>query len=171
MRCQVFETIIRKLCERISRRLNARFIPESGDLYLARFFVFPRKPHGGEDVGDSGPFGIYLHHFARSDADHELHNHPWEWGLSFVLTGGYQEERRGTDDAIAHKLVKPFRFNFLRANTYHRVDLSDPANGAWTLFFRGPRTQGWGFWCRYSGTFTRWQEFVTRKSKRSQAAS
>lgn len=36
---------------------------------------------------------VYLHHFHSSDQGDELHSHPWSWGLSLVLAGGYVEER------------------------------------------------------------------------------
>lgn len=165
----LLRSVIVDLCKRAARGRNVRNIPETGPLYLARYFLYPDKLVGGDkEDEDATPVGAYLHFFARSDADHELHNHPWEWGLSFILTGGYTEERRMADGTIRVRTFGPGRVNFLRANTYHRVDLLDEDRGAWTLFIRGPRTQSWGFWCRHTGTFTAWREFVSRKSARAQ---
>jgi hypothetical protein len=73
--------------------------------------------------------------------------------VSLVLTGGYIEERRMKDGSIACIEVRPWTLNCLTANTYHRVDLIKPEEGCWTLFLRGPRVQGWGFWNRETGAF------------------
>jgi hypothetical protein len=90
--------------------------------------------------------GVFLHFFHRGDHYRELHNHPWDWSLALVLTGGYREERvEGRDGERVVKTVKPWRINFLRAETYHRVELLDPEQGAWTLFIAGPKRQDWGF--------------------------
>lgn len=150
----------------MAQHFPSHFIPNKENLYLARYYVAPQVTHE-EDRKSKTPLGLYLHFFQRSDADQELHNHPWDWALSFVLTGGYWEERRNVDDTVTRKLVSPFRFNFLRANTYHRVDLIDEEKGAWTLLLRGRRLQDWGFWNRNTKVFDAWQDFVSKKSKRN----
>lgn len=55
----------------------------NGKPYLTRCYLFGKDRKWGN---------IYLHHFHSSDQGDELHNHPWT-GLSFVLAGGYSEER------------------------------------------------------------------------------
>ena len=38
------------------------------------------------------PWGqLRIHHFRRSDEDHELHDHPWSF-VTFILAGGYHEQ-------------------------------------------------------------------------------
>lgn len=56
----------------------------NGKPYLTRCYLLGKDWTWGN---------IYLHHFHSSDQGDELHNHPWSWGLSFVLAGGYYEER------------------------------------------------------------------------------
>lgn len=95
--------------------------------------------------------GLFLHYFHRSDSDRELHNHPWEMGVAFVLTGGYVEHRmEGRDGTPEPRYVAPFTANVLYADTFHRVDLA--TSHCWTLFVaarrhseRTPEREGWGF--------------------------
>jgi hypothetical protein len=104
--------------------------------------------------------GIFLHYFWRGDEDRELHNHPWSWSLSFILFGGYVEERF-KDGKVVLRDVKAGRFNFIRANDYHRVHLKN--KGCWSLFIAGPRKQSWGFWDVEKDTHYDHKEFFTRK--------
>lgn len=142
--------------------------------YLGRFYINaePLMPDGSNPWDANGnlrpgyviPEGVlphvHVHHFYRSDDDGELHNHPWKWALSIVLAGGYSEERRTKDDHVERRLVKPFSINFITENTFHRVDLLDEKNGAWSIFIAGPRTQSWGFWNRVTKKFTSWEKFL-----------
>lgn len=91
--------------------------------------------------------GLFLHKFYRSDADRELHNHPWSWAAAFVLTGGYVEERKdGRNAPVVKRTVRPFTVNVIRRDTFHRVQLLDEERGAYTLFLAGRRQKGgWGF--------------------------
>jgi hypothetical protein len=131
-------------------------ISKDGIPYLTRFYVLLRDWVYGN---------IFVHFFHRSDMDMGtnglglLHSHPWG-GLSFVLTGGYREERRNIDGTISVKIVKPFTFNFLSRSTFHRVDLLDEEKGCWTIFLTGPRTKKveWYFWDRITNVFTPWKE-------------
>lgn len=36
---------------------------------------------------------LYLHHMQAPDADDSLHDHPWPWAVSWIVLGGYREER------------------------------------------------------------------------------
>jgi hypothetical protein len=76
----VFETIFTFL----ESKLPHTTISVGGKPYLTRCYLFGKDRTWGN---------IYLHHFHASDQGLELHNHPWEWGYSFVLSGGYLEER------------------------------------------------------------------------------
>ena len=126
--------------------------------YLTRYFIFRRGPlsEGMDRHALKVPrWGLYLHCFHRSDDAGALHNHPWAWAFSWVLKNGYSEERRVGDIVVRHDVR---RFNFLRANSFHRVDLDH--GDAWTLFLVGPIVQSWGFWDRDTGVFTPWRVFL-----------
>jgi hypothetical protein len=68
----------------LESRLPKTTITVNGKPYLTRCYLFGKDRTWGN---------IYLHHFHSSDQGDELHNHPWVWGLSLVLAGGYYEER------------------------------------------------------------------------------
>lgn len=131
---------------------NGRVINVDGSPYLTRIYLDRGKPESG----------MFLHHFHKGDQGRDVHNHPWKSSYSIVLTGGYIEERceipPNTDPMDSLKNIvrlehKPGDINWLTCNTYHRVDLMDPM-GAWTLFMRRERIQGWNFLSRYSGVKT-----------------
>lgn len=146
--------------------------------YLSRWYLFGR---GRPLMADgSSPFdvwgnpkpdavwpkvswSIYLHRFHRGDVDRELHSHPWRWAISFVLVGGYIEERRNgfVVGMIRRRVLRPGSFNFLRARDFHRVDLLD--GEAWTLFLVGPKVTNWFFWDRVTGKEIPWREFLAAK--------
>jgi hypothetical protein len=110
--------------------------------------------------------GLYVHRFHRGDPnDGTLHDHPFKWMLSFVIAGGYREERRYGNDVRARE-IKPFSFNYLTHKDFHRVDLIE--HDAWTLFFVGPKTKTWGFWDRKTGLYTPWREFLTAKQQQAE---
>lgn len=117
-------------------------------------------------IGDDAPyleryylmtvFGIrlYIHRFVGSDPDRGLHDHPFSWAISLILSGWYFEQtRRG---------VKRFRWiNFLTSDSFHRVILPRDASAdmcrptpwhklpteCWSLFIhRADRAKRWGFW-------------------------
>lgn len=103
------------------------------------------------------PFNLFLHRFHRSDDDGALHSHPFEWAVSLVLVGGYSEERR-RGDRVVRRDVLPWRINFIRGDTYHRVDLFE--HDAWSLFLVGPKLPTWHFWDRQTRMRARWGEFI-----------
>jgi hypothetical protein len=154
----------------LESRLPKTTINVNGKPYLTRCYLFGRDRAWGN---------VYLHHFHSSDQGDELHNHPWTWGLSFVLAGGYSEERTVDDfdgawvwsrdpdtefyspnhtlnfkAPIEKRDVKPGRFNLITPKVFHRVDLRDEKNGAWSVFFTGGRTKTWGFLNRHTSEFT-----------------
>lgn len=142
----------------IAPRFPVQHIPPGTiDVYLSRYYLWPEpESYDGEERA------LYLHDIQRSDADEEHHNHPWEWALSFVLTNGYWEER-ASFNGVTRRLVKPFSFNFIRANDFHRLELCDPARSAWTLVIRGPRRQDWSFYHPRTGELTAWREFQKKR--------
>lgn len=150
--------------------------------YLSRYYITQRpRMADGSDPFEAGqlrkgviwpdaPFGLFLHYFHRGDDDKSLHNHPWRWACSFILAGGYSEERRGQPMPnskgryyVENRVVPPLSFNFIKGTDFHRVDLIDEERGAWSLFLVGPKITTWGFWDRHTGEFVGWREFISRK--------
>jgi hypothetical protein len=149
--------------------------------YLLRIYVSPRDPQFKwlwtalrlyADIGEYDPKifqGVphfYLHYFFRGDADIEVHNHPWRFSMSVILTGGYVEERW---DPI-HKVLEtrhlsPGDINVIRSDDFHRVTLKEPDRGCWTLFLSSDRLDfknghDWGFMDPKTQKYTPWGEFV-----------
>jgi len=121
-------------------------ISKDGDKYLTRYYLFLKDRTFGN---------IFIHHFHRSDLDLGaegkglLHNHPFDFSFSIILSGGYFEERRQADNSVLRKIYLPWSLNFLSKETFHRVDLIDENKGAWSIFFTGSRKNNtWGFWDR-----------------------
>lgn len=105
---------------------------------------------------------VYLHQFLRPDEDPEMHSHPWSWARSFVLAGGYIEERRDPNDEIIRREVLPGQTVHLKPDTYHRVAaFRDEA--CWTLLICGPKTQSWSFWNPKTNETTPWKAFIEKK--------
>ncbi len=146
--------------------------------YLSRYYLWgaPIAPDDGSAFDETGNprkgvqwhdgIGVFLHRFHRSDADPELHNHPWRWGVSLILAGGYIEERREGLDVVTREF-EPGSVNLLFDSTFHRVELH--RGEAWSLFVAGPRAQSWGFWDRSSGLYTPWREFIEVRREQERA--
>ena len=124
-----------------SARLPCRLINrDDGERYLERYYL-----------GRAFDTTFYLHRFVRRDTGELLHNHPWVWGRSIVLRGGYVEH--AVDDLSVHGCItieKSVQFTSrVDGNYFHRIAHVRP--GTWTLFFHGPRGRikgrfkGWGF--------------------------
>lgn len=170
---------MRRFLHWLTWRLDSpRVIPgaeEGSGAYLYRWYLTRERPKDNTELpgqsletgdnSDHPPLDLFLHRFVRSDGDGELHSHPWEWGVSFMLAGGYWEERR-VGDRVVRRLVKPFRFNLISADTYHRVELVEP--DAWSLFLVGPKLTTWYFWNRERCARMRWNIFI--RSKRGKCA-
>lgn len=137
------------------------------DPYLSRYYIVREKPTDdailkGQSAGTSKAraFDVFLHHFHRGDADQALHNHPWMWGLSFILVGGYLEERRQGDRVIT-RIVRPLHFNLVKKDDYHRVELLE--EDCWSIFIVGPRVDTWYFWDRIKKARMEWRAFIEAK--------
>ena len=143
-----------KFVERFS--IPCRVIHTNGDPYLSRFYLW--------DKWREYLPGVFLHYFHRGDDDRDLHNHPWSWAFSVILSGGYREERLEDEQGnILTRTFLPGAFNFIRLSTYHRVDLLRPEEGCWSLFIAGPRARTWGFRRRETGEFVDWRNYVVSR--------
>jgi hypothetical protein len=149
----MFQRFLLAACAFIARRLPFRHLEGSNGVYLSRYLLI-----------DADSWKLFLHKFVRSDEDLELHNHPWDRAVSLILTGGYTEERRMRDTLVWTKVFRPGMLNFLKADTFHRVELLNEKDGCWTLFWVGKKTQSWNFWNRESNELTPWRAFLRRKS-------
>lgn len=154
--------MIARLLAWISGRLPIRVIAIEHDAYLLRYYVCGRLPERyfpGVKPRLGWLPSIYLHHFLRPDRDRELHNHPWKWALSFMLVGGYEEERRRADGVVVTRSV---RFvNLIRHGDFHRVRRLR-LHHAWSLIIAGPKVSGWGFFDPETSKFIPSREFFTR---------
>lgn len=102
-------------------------------------------------LGTGTTFGVFLHHFVGSDAPTVFHDHPWTWGLSLVLRGGYIEERcANAISPVTRRALRPGRFKLLRLGVFHRVELR-AGRPAWTLFVHARKVRRWGFLDRVTG--------------------
>ena len=111
----------------LSGRLPCRIIADAGKPYLERYYV-------GTVLG----VRFYLHRFVGSDPDRGLHDHPWPWAGSIILSGWYWEVTRSGTQKVRW-------LNFLVGDSFHRVVLS-LGQPCWTLFFhRAAYVKPWGF--------------------------
>jgi len=141
------------LCKRLAHTKRVILDRDGAEPYLTRWYLIGTSPAQG---GARGKWGLYLHQFNKSDSPEALHNHPWRWAVSLVLKGGYWELR----EAGNWHWRAPGDFNFLDADTFHRVALDYDEAPAYTLFLVGPRIQGWGFLSRETGKFVPWRVWL-----------
>lgn len=157
----MFEQLVRKACEALAKRLDVRnIVNDDKSPYLDRYFIH-RRTRGWRWLPS-----VYLHRFRSSDAGRDLHNHPWGTSLSLVLVGGYREERlviddEGMDKQVVVRMVKPFSFNIIRHDDYHRVDLLE--DDAWSIFITGKRVQDWGFWKEKEDVHVPWKQYLQER--------
>jgi hypothetical protein len=177
--------VLRRVVEWFASRLpppRVIYDREGKSPYLSRYYLLgrPTMADGSEPFGPDGSpkvdsiwsegIGVYLHKFHRGDSDEALHSHPWIWSRSLVLVGGYVEERRVKTNGQAsrfrfqlvnRRIVRPFTWNKIDADDFHRVDLIE--KDCWSLFIAGPKTgKSWGFWDRWTGRFLPWRDFITQ---------
>ncbi len=127
----------KKLLYRVSGRLPCRLIDIEGQPYLERYYL-------GKCLGAT----FYLHRFVSGDSERNVHDHPWPWAFSLILSGAYVEERLchfSPDQGwISRNITRRWwRPNWLTGASFHRITRPEPET--WTLFIHGPRRKGWGF--------------------------
>jgi len=142
------QKIVEFLYKTVERIFPKVTIFVDGEPYLTRIYLLGR---------DWKFANLYLHHFHKSDQINQLHNHPWSWGLSLILLGGYVEEKMtGVHGIISTATKLPLCLNVVKNSDFHRVSLIDQKNGAWTLFLTGNRSSEWGFVDRFERKFIHW---------------
>lgn len=116
----------------IMHRYDITAPTDPNELYLRRWYIF-RCPW----------FGVMLHKILREDVDRDMHDHPWAF-VSFVLRGGYSQER--ADDYFGEDKYneKVEWFNRIPHNSFHRISWLYRVP-TWTLVFTGPKRSSWGF--------------------------
>lgn len=116
-----------------------------GKPQLQRWYVVPRN-----DV-----MNVYLHRFLLSDEHRALHDHRGD-NRSWVLDGEYTEVLGDVNGIERERIIR--RAGDVvdrRATDPHRVIVDQPTI---SLFFIGPITRDWGFYCPRG--FVLWEEFV-----------
>jgi hypothetical protein len=140
-----------------------------GDPYITRILL-PRL----------GGARRMIHRIHRAD-DRVMHNHPWEWATTRILTGGYLEERMplcqatgmctpaGQTPRFSPCLICPElpEWHWRRPGDTATLDMFDfhriatVHDRTWTLFTAGERVQRWGFATEEG--FVDFEEYFARK--------
>ena len=71
-----------------------------------------------------------------------MHSHPWAWGASLMLVGGYREYRC-TGQTATVQTFRPGAVNHFGVTDRHRIELLGA--DCWTLLLVGDYAQPWGF--------------------------
>ncbi|KAG2374552.1 hypothetical protein C9374_010571 [Naegleria lovaniensis] len=118
---------------------------------------------------ENGP-GLVLHRFVHSDPDRGYHDHPWQFGISLILSGSYREIKvKHQTREIQERIYRAGSVNYFNGKDYHRVLLypvvkfnvelnsqnrennerthnsNEEEEEVWTLFFHWKRVKHWGF--------------------------
>lgn len=100
---------------------------------------------------------IYLHEFRRSDDDRALHDHPWLFNASVLLSGQYTEHTIAAGGIHRRQVLTAGDTRFRWGAAPHRVELTD--GDCHTLFVTGPVVRRWGFHCPDAG-WVHWRDFT-----------
>lgn len=134
---KLIQKLIMQFIKFITNYLPVKVIrDDKGRPFLYRYHLFM--------LTNNGP-GICIHNFVKSDPDRGYHDHPWKYGLSFILSGGYTERIYNKDSDIGYDTYehKTWDFNLIRGeDSYHRVML-DEGKDAWSIFFFTKRCKTW----------------------------
>ena len=127
------------LLQRLLRRTSGKTIYVYGEPYLTRYYLVGN--------GSGRGFEVYVHNMHKVDQFRWLHNHPWNWFLSIVLSGYYVQDifNRRTNHSKKQniRLVNLFR----GLHRYHAIR-ELPKGEAWTLVLVPPKKKAfeWGYW-------------------------
>lgn len=143
--------------------------------YLSRWYLLgrPTMPDGSSPFDATGApregaewsdgYGLYIHRFHQSDLEEELHDHPFAFAISLVLSGSYTEKRLYPNRGIVSRRVTRGDLNVIGPETFHRVELAE-GEEAWSVFLVAPKSKSWGF-LRPWGTVTPFREFFAERSR------
>lgn len=134
---------MKRLLFKLSGYLPCRIIDIDDKPYLERYYLF--SVLGRE---------FYLHRFVSGDGDRNLHDHPWDFSFSLVLTGSYDEVVQKyfcpkSLGILKKRKLKRGRFNIIKGSKFHQIVSAEPET--WTLFVTGKRIKDWGFLKTYKG--------------------
>lgn len=123
---------------------------ETNSPYLIRHYFINLRPFAR----------IVIHKFESSDADYALHDHPWLFFGTYILSGGYWEH---TEKGKFWRATGSFHFYSWKH--FHRVELDPVLAGSetWTLFLMGPRCRDWGFVDNVTKKWTRWDLYLQKR--------
>jgi hypothetical protein len=157
-------TLKDKIIARITRRPPDFVIGGHERPYLLRWWLLPRNV----------VFNVYLHQFRRSDDDRALHDHPWLFNASWLLSGEYIEHtiKAGGLMVRMHRRAGDVKLRWGKAP--HRVELLMERDAlaevpCWTIFITGPRVRQWGFYCMERG-WIHWKRFTAPDDRGSVGA-
>jgi len=136
------------LLYQLTDHLPCKIISEGDRQYLERYYLFTL-----------GNVRFYIHRFVGSDPDRGLHNHPWKWALSLLLSGYYFEQN-------SYGLTRVLFINGLVGDSLHRVILPPDRKEVWTLFFhQHDRAKDWGFLREESETTSTYTKHVPNQKE------
>lgn len=116
------------LARRYMEQEPSQILGPDDDVYMRRWYL--------ERDGEAKQGNVYLHETLRSDADIQMHCHPFD-NMSIVLEGIVHEH---TPDGVM-RLV-PGDIVVRRATDRHRLMIDAPVK---TLFLTGTKIRDWGF--------------------------
>lgn len=140
-----------RILRRLQRHLPHKSFVNEGDVYFTRAALLR-----------SAVVNVFIHEFETPDRYPEFHDHPFPWGITIPLSGGYTEQTLDDSGAVWTREVRPGMIGIMGTTYKHRVSKVQP--DCWTLFIAGPfsRSQSWGFFDT-RGNFTPWLPFLTSR--------
>lgn len=116
---------------------KVRDIGINGDVYMRRYYT-------RYDA-------VRFHEILRSDADRDLHDHPWDF-TSVILEGSYREHTR----SFWPMTYVPGAVLVRKATDLHRLEVvSGPV---WTMVTVGPTLRTWGYMTKHG--WIAWDKYL-----------
>lgn len=114
-----------------------------GSPYITRYLLWGSPALGDDGHDKDQAHSAFIHLLHTPDPDRDLHDHPWAWGFSLILSGGYVEKRYGGAGTSHLKRYRAGDRNSLEPGEYHSLVSVEPNTA--TLFIAGREIQDWGF--------------------------
>ncbi len=126
------------ICQRFLNCLTGKRIFVDGRLYMTRWHI--------RGDGSGKGWELYVHQLQQPDSYRWLHNHPWSWFLTFVISGGYEQEILDLDTNEKRK-QRISGFSLFRGQRKYHSIRKLPKGNAWTLVIVPPKNGYiWGYW-------------------------